>query len=154
MLTLEEQDRSRWHRAEIERGVLELAAAAGRGPYVLQAAIAQRHAMATLAAATDWHCIVNLFDELAALAPSPIVALNRAIAVGMLHGPDAGLAELDRLTEALESFRLLPAARADLLIRAGRPREAATTCQQALALASSPAERAQLERLLRSLSDG
>jgi RNA polymerase sigma-70 factor (ECF subfamily) len=154
LLTLEEQDRSRWHRDEIERGVLELAAAPDRGPYVLQAAIAQCHATAASAATTDWQRIVELYDELAAIAPSPVVDLNRAIAVGMLHGPNVGLIELHRLSDSLENFRLLPAARADLLIRAGRKAEAITAYEEAIASASSPGERAQLTRRLVALRHG
>jgi RNA polymerase sigma-70 factor, ECF subfamily len=149
--TLEEQDRSRWNQQEIARATRELRAARERGPYVLQAAIANCHAVATSAAQTDWHRIVAIYDELEAVAPSPIVKLNRAIAVGMRDGPEAGLAVLDTLAPALGGFRLLPAAQADLLLRSGRINEAAARYREALALTDSPAERAQLQRRLASL---
>jgi RNA polymerase sigma-70 factor (ECF subfamily) len=118
---------------------------------VLQAAIANCHTVATSAAQTDWHRIVAIYDELEAVAPSPIVKLNRAIAVGMRDGPEAGLAVLDTLAPALGGFRLLPAAQADLLLRSGRINEAAARYREALALTDSPAERAQLQRRLASL---
>ncbi len=115
LLTLEEQDRSLWNRSEIDRGCAMLARARERGPYVLQASIAQCHAIAESAASTDWPRIVALYDDLLTLAPSPVISLNRAIAVGMRDGPDAGLALLDAVTEQLDGFHLLPAAQADLL---------------------------------------
>ncbi|MEP7178968.1 MAG: DUF6596 domain-containing protein [Pseudonocardiales bacterium] len=149
--TLEEQDRSLWNHPEIARATKELRAAPGRGPYVLQAAIAQCHAIAASPAWTDWHRIVSLDDELEALAPSPIVTLNRAIALGMRDGPQAGLDVLDTLTPTLRGYRLLPAAQADLLVRSGRISEALIRYRQALALSESPAERAQLQRRLSNL---
>ncbi|MDT4910312.1 MAG: polymerase sigma-70 factor, subfamily [Pseudonocardiales bacterium] len=149
--TLEEQDRSRWNEQEIARATGELRAARERGPYVLQAAIAQCHAVAGSAAQTDWQRIVAIYDELDTVAPSPIVALNRAIAVGMRDGPDVGLAVLDTLTPTLRGFRLLPAAQADLLLRSGRITEAVSRYREALALTESPAERAQLQRRLATL---
>ena len=100
LLTLEEQDRSLWNRSEIDRGCAMLARARERGPYVLQASIAQCHAVAESAASTDWPRIVALYDDLLILVPSPVISLNRAIAVGMRDGPDAGLALLDAVTEA------------------------------------------------------
>ncbi|MEP7019411.1 MAG: sigma-70 family RNA polymerase sigma factor [Pseudonocardiales bacterium] len=151
LLTLEEQDRSRWNQPEIAHAAGELRTTRGRGPYVLQALIAQCHAVAASAAATDWHRIVGLYDELAQHANSPIVLLNRAIAVGMRDGPDAGLALLDALAPTLTGFRLLPAAQADLLLRGGRTQQAAARYREALALTESPAERAQLQRRLHSL---
>lgn len=151
MLTLEEQDRSLWDHTDIARGSMILAAARGRGPYVVQALIAQSHAFAETAASTDWSRIVDLYDELLSLSPSPIVALNRAIAVGMLDGPDAGLAILDEVSAQLHGFHLLPAAQADLLRRAGRIAEAIERYRHAIELAPTDAERAQLLRRITDL---
>ncbi len=148
LLTLEEQDRSRWKRSEIARASRELRAARQRGPYVLQASIAECHATAQSAADTRWDRIVTWYDELLITAPSPVVELNRAIAVGMRDGPEAGLALLDALAPQLGRYRLLPAAQADLLARAGRLDEAACRYRAALALTDSPAEQAQLQRRL------
>ena len=148
LLTIEEQDRRRWRRSEIARAGQELRAARGRGPYVLQAAIAEVHATAQTAARTQWDRVVALYDELLAIAPSPVVELNRAIAVGMRDGPDAGLALLDELGPRLPTFWLLPAAQADLLARAGRPEDAARRYRAAVELTDAPAERAALERRL------
>jgi RNA polymerase sigma-70 factor (ECF subfamily) len=146
LLTIEEQDRRRWRRSEIARAGRELRAARGRGPYVLQAAIAERHATAQTAATTRWDDIVELYEELLAVAPSPVVELNRAIAIGMRDGPDAGLALLDELGPRLPTYWLLPAAQADLLVRAGRPDDARRCYDAALRLTDAPAERAGLER--------
>ena len=151
LLTLEEQDRSLWNAADIERGGLMLASARGRGPYVLQARIAQCHVDATSAASTDWSRIVGLYDELLVLTPSPIVSLNRAIAVGMRDGPDAGLALLDEVTDQLVGVHLVPAAKADLLRRADRIPEAAARYHEALQLAPTIEERAQLRQRLDGL---
>ena len=148
LLTLEEQDRSLWNAADIERGGLMLASARGRGPYVLQARIAQCHVDATSAASTDWSRIVGLYDELLVLTPSPIVSLNRAIAVGMRDGPDAGLALLDEVTDQLVGVHLVPAAKADLLRRADRIPEAAARYHEALELAPTIEERVQLRQRL------
>ena len=148
LLTIEEQDRRLWRRSEIARAGRELRAARGRGPYVLQASIAEVHATAQSPDATRWDRIVALYDELLVAAPSPVVELNRAIAVGMRDGTDAGLALLDAVAPRLTGFRLLPAARADLLARAGRLDEAVEQYRAALALASAPAERAALARRL------
>jgi RNA polymerase sigma-70 factor (ECF subfamily) len=151
LLTLEEQDRGSWHTADIATGRLMLLSASGRGPYVLQASIALCHAAATTPAATDWSRIVALYDELHDVSPSPIVAFNRAIAVGMCDGPDAGLRLLDELEPQLTRFRLLPAARADLLRRSGRRAEAAAHYRQAIESAATDADRMQLERRLAGL---
>jgi len=148
LLTIEEQDRALWKRSEIARAGRELRAARGRGPYVLQASIAEVHATAQSAAVTRWDRIVALYDELLVVSPSAVVELNRAIAVAMRDGADAGLALLDSLATRLATYRLLPAARADLLTRAGRPHEAAGHYRAALALAEAPAERTALERRL------
>jgi RNA polymerase sigma-70 factor (ECF subfamily) len=151
LLTLEEQDRSLWNRRDIDRGGALLASARERGPYVLQAAIARCHATAPSAAATDWSQIVALYDELQLHSSSPVVSLNRAIAVGMADGPDAGLALLDGLATRLAGFRLLPAAQADLLRRAGRQPAAADRYREAIRLAATDDERAQLHRWLATL---
>jgi RNA polymerase sigma-70 factor (ECF subfamily) len=154
LLTIEEQDRTRWKRAEIARASRELRAARRRGPYVLQASIAECHATAQSVAVISWDRIVTLYDELLATAPSPVVELNRAIAVGMRDGPDAGLALLDALAPRLGTYRLLPAAKADLLARAGRLGEAACHYRAALALTVSAAERAEFQRRLAMTSTG
>jgi RNA polymerase sigma-70 factor, ECF subfamily len=158
LVTLEAQDRSRWNAAEIAEGRTLLDAARhqsalsrGRsGPYQLQAAIAACHATAADAAATDWAAIARLYGQLAQLVPSPVVELNRAIAVGMAGGPAAGLALVDALaaTGQLASYHLLPATRADLLRRLGRRTEAADAYRQALALAGTETERRYLARRL------
>jgi RNA polymerase sigma-70 factor, ECF subfamily len=153
VVTLEDQDRSLWSRAEIEEGVEALAAALSRrqpGPYQVQAAIAACHATAPDAAATDWAEIVGLYEQLDRYLPSPVVRLNRAVAVAMAHGPAAGLALVEELERSgvLENYRLLPATRADLLRRLGRNREAATSYRQALQMAGTDAERRFLARRL------
>ena len=148
LLTIEEQDRHRWHRADVDRGCALLVSARERGPYVVQASLAACHAVAPSAEATDWTRIVALYDELLSLTPSPVVELNRAIAVGMCDGPEVGLSLLDRVAQRLPAFPLVAAARADLLRRAGRPAEAATQYREAIALATSEDDRAQLTRRL------
>ncbi|MEU8246877.1 DUF6596 domain-containing protein [Nonomuraea sp. NPDC048916] len=156
LVTLEHQDRSRWDRAAIAEGVelLEEAPRLGRpGPYQIQAAIAACHATAADAAATDWPQIVALYDRLAELVPSPVVRLNRAVAVGMAEGPAAGLALVERLSAELPGYHLLPATRADLLRRLGRSPEATAAYREALALAGNDAERLYLERRLAETGD-
>jgi RNA polymerase sigma-70 factor (ECF subfamily) len=148
LLTLEEQDRSQWDRSDIERGGAILATARARGPYVLQALIAQCHAVARSAASTDWPQIVALYDELLSLSPSPVIELNRAIAVGMRDGPDAGLALVNEVSAHLPGFHLVAAAQADLLRRAGRTADAEVRYREAIALAPTVEERAQLHRRL------
>ena len=148
LLTLEEQDRSQWDQSDIERGGAILAVARARGPYVLQALIAQCHAVAGSAASTNWPQIVALYDELLSLSPSPVIELNRAIAVGMRDGPDAGLALVDEVSAQLPGFHLVPAAQADLLRRAGRTADAEVRYREAIALAPTVEERAQLQRRL------
>ncbi|MFC5748448.1 RNA polymerase sigma factor [Actinomadura rugatobispora] len=150
LVTLEHQDRSRWDRALIAEGVatLDEALAMRRsGPYQVQAAIAACHATASDAAATDWPQIAALYTELARLAPSPVVDLNRAVAIAMADGISAGLALVDELAESgkLDGYYLLPATRADLLRRAGRLAEAATSYEEALKLAPTDAERRYLK---------
>jgi RNA polymerase sigma-70 factor (ECF subfamily) len=151
LVTLEEQDRARWNRAEITEGqqVLQDALHAGRpGPYQLQAVIASCHASAEKAADTDWQAIARVYGQLVRIAPSPVVELNRAVAVGMAQGPEAGLALLDPLAAsgALAGYRLLPAARADLLRRLGRYGEAEKAYAEALGMAGTEAERRYLAR--------
>jgi RNA polymerase sigma-70 factor, ECF subfamily len=151
LLTLEEQDRSLWRRDEIDRGLALLASARERGVYVLQGKIAACHAKAVTADATDWVTIVALYDELLDLTPSPVIEMNRAIAIGMRDNPLAGLAILDELSHdggSLNGYRWLPIAQGDLLRRAGRTREAAKRLREGLALTTSETERAELTRRL------
>ncbi|MBP2193294.1 RNA polymerase sigma factor [Nocardia goodfellowii] len=156
LVPLEDQDRSRWDRALIAAGTetLETALAMRRsGPYQVQAAIAACHATAPDAAATDWPQIAQLYRELARLAPSPVVDLNRAVAVAMADGIPAGLALVDELDASgrLDGYYLLPATRADLLRRAGQVGAAAAAYEAALELAPTEAERRYLTARLRGL---
>ncbi len=153
LVTLEDQDRSRWDAVAIAEGRALLEAALRLdhpGPYQVQAAIAACHAAAPTAAATDWPRIAALYGRLAEMVPTPVVLLNRAVAVGMADDPAAGL----RLVEALEAdaqlrdYHLLPATRADLLRRLGRLDEAAAAYREALRLAPTDAERRFLTRRL------
>ncbi len=151
LVTLEDQDRGRWDGAAIAEGqqVLQGALRAGLpGPYQLQAVIAACHASAGKAADTDWQLVARVYGQLARVAPSPVVELNRAVAAGMAEGPAAGLALLDSLAAdgALAGYHLLPAARADMLRRLGRQAEAADAYGQALAQAGTDAERRYLSR--------
>jgi RNA polymerase sigma-70 factor, ECF subfamily len=145
LVLLADQDRSRWDRARIARGLAYLERAAPlehAGPYQLQAAIAICHARATSWEATDWSAIVSHYDALAVIAPSSVVELNRAVAIGLANGPAAGLAALDAIeSSALRRYHLLPAARADFLRRLGRLEEAAAEYRRALTLADNPRER-------------
>ena len=160
VVTLEDQDRSRWDQAEIGEGVTLLEAAARReqrGPYLVQAAIAQCHATASSAAGTNWALIADLYDLLAELIPSDVVRLNWAVAVGMAQGPAAGLERVDALAAAgaLDGYYLLPATRADLLRRLGRSTEAAESYRRALDLAVNEAERRYLAgRLVETAGTG
>lgn len=153
LVLLDEQDRSLWNRAFIEEGrrlVVTALQGGPPGPYALQAAIAAVHDEAADVATTDWAQVVALYDVLADVAPSPVVTLNRAVAVAMRDGPAAGLELLDALAadERLRGYHLLPAARADLLRRLGRREEAAAAYEEALALVGNAAERAYLTRRL------
>jgi RNA polymerase sigma-70 factor, ECF subfamily len=153
LVTLEDQDRSLWDQAAIEEGrrQLEAASALGRsGPYQLQALIAACHSTAADAADTDWARIARLYARLGQLTPSPVVELNRAVAVAMAEGPESGLVLVDALsaTGRLEGYYLLAATRADLLRRAGRPREAAQSYREALGLVATDTERRHLTRRL------
>ncbi|HVH16653.1 MAG TPA: DUF6596 domain-containing protein, partial [Myxococcota bacterium] len=153
LVLLEDQDRSRWSRAQIEEG-LELASSAmtarPAGPYALQAAIAAEHVRAPRAEATDWRAIARHYDALLRVRPSSVVELNRAIAVAMAEGPDAGLALVAGLEARgeLEGYYLLAAAEADLLRRLGRFAEAARSYRRALEQVGTGPERRYLERRL------
>jgi RNA polymerase sigma factor (sigma-70 family) len=149
-ILLLDQDRSRWDRLLIRRGLaaLELAESLGGtpGPYTLQAAIAACHARAHTAGETDWHRIAELYGVLARRAPSPVVELNRAVAVGMAYGPAAGLELIDTLTghPALKSYHLLPSVRGDLLERLGRGAEARAEFERAAGMTRNARERTLL----------
>jgi RNA polymerase sigma-70 factor (ECF subfamily) len=149
LVLLEDQDRCKWDRAEIDEALaLVPVALRDAGPYALQAAIAALHAQPP----TDWPQICALYDELLARAPSPVVALNRAVAIAMVRGPEAGLALIDQLREPLAAYHLLHAARADLLRRLERRSEAAAAYREALALVGSEPERRFLTRRLAELA--
>ena len=155
LLRLEDQDRSLWDReliAEADRLVVAALRAGPPGRFTLQAAIAALHAQAPTYDATDWHQILALYDELLRVWPSPVVALNRAVAVSMVDGPAAALAVLDALAgdDRLAGYRYLPATRADLLRRLGRHAEAADAYRAALALTDNAAEQEFLTERLRS----
>jgi RNA polymerase sigma factor (sigma-70 family) len=155
-----DQDRGRWDRLLIGRGLaaLERAQALGGalGPYALQAAIAACHARARTAEETDWERIVALYDALAELMPSPVVELNRAVAIAMAFGPSAGLELVDALTSepSLERYHLLPAVRADLLVKLGRFDEARAECERAASLTRNTRERELLLGRARAYANG
>ena len=146
-ILLDDQDRSRWDRLQIGRGVAALARADAlgrvRGPYALQAALAACHATAPTAARTDWNQIVALYDALAQLTPSPVIELNRAVAVSRARGAEAGLVAVDRLAGigALAGYHLLPAVRGDILERLGRTSEARAEFARAAELTRNERER-------------
>jgi RNA polymerase sigma-70 factor, ECF subfamily len=150
LVLLEDQDRARWDRAQIDEALalVPVALRGGPGPYSLQAAIAALHASAPRAADTDWRQIAVLFSELAHRQPSPIVELNRAVAIAMWRGPMAGLALIEQLAGELAGYHLWHAAKADLLRRLDRRREAAAAYRAALACVGSEPERRFLERRL------
>jgi RNA polymerase sigma-70 factor (ECF subfamily) len=155
---LEDQDRLLWNRDQITEGIALVrgALASGRfGQYTLQATIAAVHAVAPNFAATDWAQIVTLYDRLAGMAPSPIVEMNRAVAVAMRDGPAAGLALIDAILARgdLADYHLAHSARAELCRRLGRTAEARASYERALALAVQEPERRLLERRLGSLLD-
>jgi RNA polymerase sigma-70 factor (ECF subfamily) len=159
LVLLQDQDRARWHRGEIAEGTALLEAALGRGrpgPYQIQAAIAAVHANAARAADTDWVQIAALYDELLRYGASPVVSLNRAAAIAMARGPERGLALLDELARdpGLSGYYLFHAARADLLRRAGRAREAAAAYRAALDRAENAQAREFLAGRLAQLEDG
>jgi RNA polymerase sigma-70 factor, ECF subfamily len=151
LVLLPDQDRSLWHRDEIDQA-LELVWRGARGPYALQAAIAAEHAIAPSEEATAWDRIAALYGRLAALRPSPVIELNRAVAVAMDEGPERGLELIDPLTAELDGYHLLHSARGDLLSRLGRDGDAAAAYERALELSANPVERSFLERRLAELS--
>jgi RNA polymerase sigma-70 factor (ECF subfamily) len=155
LIVLEEQDRSRWNRQQIAEALplVEEALRGGPGPFAVEAAIAALHCEAARAEDTDWPQIVRLYDVLERLQPSPIVSLNRAVAVAMADGPRPALALIDKLaaTSELDGYHLLHATRADLLRRLGMSADAAASYERALALVSNKSERRFLERRLREM---
>ncbi|MGW4365353.1 RNA polymerase sigma factor [Nocardia takedensis] len=157
-ILLEHQDRRRWDRAAIARGRAALAKAIeqgrGLGAYGLQAAIAECHAVAPSVAETDWERIVLLYEALDRLTPSPVVALNRAVAVSMARGPAAALPLVDALAaeSAFAGSHLLPGVRGELLIRLGRPEEARTELERAVTLCGNDRERTVLTAKLAALA--
>ena len=156
MILLENQDRSLWNRQQIAEGValLEKALKSNRfGSYTLQAAIAAVHAQAKSIAATDWQQIVTIYDRLLRIHPSPVVQLNRAVAIAMCDGPEAGLAQVDALLEQgeLANYYLAHSARADMYRRLGRTVEARSAYEKALALTQQEPERQFLQERIRQL---
>ena len=156
LILLDDQDRSLWNRVQIDEGkrLLERALSSRRfGPYTLQAAIAAVHSDASIAAATDWGQIVGLYDVLARLDPTPVIELNRAVAVAMRDGPASGLALIDEILNRgdLADYHLAHAARADLCRRLEKTAEARASYQRAMALAGQEPERRFLEKRLAEL---
>ena len=156
LILLENQDRSLWNREQIAEGValLEKALKSRRfGSYTLQAAIAAVHAEAESAAATDWRKIVALYDRLLRIHPSPVVQLNRAVAIAMCDGPEAGLTLIDAVLEhgELANYYLAHSARADMYRRLGRTAEARSSYERALALTQQEPERHFLQERIRQL---
>jgi RNA polymerase sigma-70 factor (ECF subfamily) len=156
LILLENQDRSLWNQEQIAEGValLERALKSRRfGPYTLQAAIAAVHAEAESVAATDWRQIVALYNQLVRIQPSPVVYLNRAVAIAMRDGPEAGLTQIDAVLEhgELANYYLAHSARADLCRRLGRIPQARASYEKALALAQQEPERRFLARRLAEL---
>jgi RNA polymerase sigma-70 factor (ECF subfamily) len=156
LVILEDQDRSRWNHEQIAEAMPLVGEAFGEvaGPYAVQAAIAAEHCKALKAADTDWRRILQLYDVLERMQPSPIVSLNRAVAVAMVEGPRAALVLIDALDAEgdLDNYHLLHSARADFLRRAGSSEEAGKSYARALALVTNPSERLFLERRLREVS--
>jgi RNA polymerase sigma-70 factor (ECF subfamily) len=153
LITLEEQDRTRWNHSQIDEALpmVDEAFRTGAGPFALQAAIAAIHCQARRAEETDWPQIVRLYDRLEEIQPTPVVSLNRAVAVAMSEGPQRGLDLIEALSESgdLDEYHLLHAARADLLRRLGASAEAAVSYARALSLATNESERRFLEKRLR-----
>jgi RNA polymerase sigma-70 factor (ECF subfamily) len=156
LVTLENQDRSRWDRVQIDEALplVEESIRSRPGSYAIQAAIAALHCRAVSAEATDWPQILQLYDILEQLQPSPIVSLNRAVAFAMVHGCQPALALIDALEEELDDYHLLHSARADLLRRLGSSEEAAKSYTRALALVTNDSEHRFLERRLREVQPG
>lgn len=155
LIVLEKQDRGKWDRPQIAEALplVEEALRGGPGPFALQAAISALHCSASSAEQTDWPQILSLYDVLERLESSPVVALNRAVAVAMVQGPGAALALIDKLASdgVLDEYYLLHSARADMLRRMGSSEEAATSYRRALALVTNDSERRFLERRLREI---
>jgi RNA polymerase sigma-70 factor (ECF subfamily) len=153
IVVLEEQDRGSWNQQQIEEALplVEEALDGELGPFALQAAIAAEHCKATEPEETNWSRIVELYDLLQIVEPSPVVSLNRAVAVAMKDGPQAGLSLIEELSGALDEYHLLYAARADLLRRSGATVEAAQSYRKALAFVTNESERRFLERRLREV---
>jgi RNA polymerase sigma-70 factor (ECF subfamily) len=154
VIVLEEQDRSLWHQQQIAEALplVEEAFRAGPGPFAIQAGIAAMHCQAPRFEDTDWAEILRLYDLLERVEPSPVVSLNRAVAVAMVAGPQAGLAIIDALSDGdLHNYHLLHAARADLLRRMRSFTEAAKSYERALRLVTNDSERRYLERRLREV---
>jgi RNA polymerase sigma-70 factor, ECF subfamily len=158
LVVLEEQDRARWDRNQIEEALplVEDALRKAPGPFALQAAIAALHCQSPRAEDTDWPQIARLYDVLERVQPSPVISLNRAVAVAMADGPERGLALIDTLAAGgdLQDYHLLHAARADLLRRLGAVDDAASSYERAIALATNASERRFLERRLQALRPG
>jgi RNA polymerase sigma-70 factor (ECF subfamily) len=155
LVLLDDQDRTRWDLALIEQGNRVLRAAAGRkqpGPYQLQAAIAGCHANTREAPDTDWPMIVSLYRNLLAMSPSPVIAVNFAVAVGMADGPQAGLAALDEVA-GLNTYHLYWSTRGELQLRAGRADAAADSLRRARSLVANPTERRHLDRRIARAED-
>ncbi|MFY9586035.1 MAG: RNA polymerase sigma factor, partial [Actinomycetota bacterium] len=156
LVLLADQDRSRWNRQQIVEGMRLLRRGLEMerpGPYQIQATIAALHADAPRAEDTDWPRIAQLYDELAAMAPSPVVALNRAVAVALAGDLDRGLAMIDEIGDALDGYHLFHAARADLFRRLGKREDAMASYERALALTTNDVERRFLEGRLAALRD-
>jgi RNA polymerase sigma-70 factor, ECF subfamily len=155
LVLLEEQDRRRWNQQQISEALplVDEALRSGPGPFALQAAIAALHCQAARAEDTDWPQIIRLYDMLERVQPSPVVSLNRAVAVAMVDGPQSALGLIDELAARgdLDGYHLLHAARADLLRRLGSPAEAAESYARALSLVTNDSERRFLERRLREV---
>jgi RNA polymerase sigma-70 factor (ECF subfamily) len=158
LIVLEQQDRCRWDQGQIAEALplVEEAFRGGPGPFSVQAAIAALHCLAARAEETDWPQILRLYDLLERLQPSPVVSLNRAVAMAMVHGPDAALAVIDALAAAgdLDEYHLMHSARAEMLRRIGSTDEAARSYERALALVTNESERRFLERRLAEVGAG
>lgn len=153
IVLLEEQDRRRWNQQQIEEALplVEESLRGGSGPFALQAAIAALHCQAARAEETDWRQIIQLYDLLGQLQPSPIISLNRAVAVAMVNGPQSGIALMNAIATELDEYHLFHAALADLLRRDGANEKAVQSYERALALVTNDREQRFLERRLREI---
>lgn len=154
VIALEEQDRSLWNRSQIDEALplVEEAFRRGPGPYSLQAAIAALHCQAKSSGDTDWRQIVALYEVLLRIQPSPVVALNRAVAVAMANGPEAGLVLMDRLENELSNYHLFHASRAEMFRRMGKLKQAEENFRYALDRATNDSERRFLEKRIREVT--